>query len=920
MKKLRQSAAAILAVIMLVSLMTINVSAAGTTTTTSSGFSDATSITNTEAVSMMVELGIINGITNSDGTTKFAPADNVTRAQMAKMVSVSLSGGADRGAVYSAMNTGLTDISANWAKGYINHCYSLGIIAGMGDGTFNPDGTVTGAQAAKMLLVALGYDATAQGLVGSDWQINTISLASSVGLLDGLTVDMTQPLSRDNTAQMIYNALSATMVSDVNGVITTKTTSGYDLVTIGDESAIVSVDVDMTILNSVFDVTTIEGVLDGNEYTGLAAGYSTIDGIRYHVSTGTDLIGHQVKLYVKVDSSKQTYQLTVFGGAVDTSSKVSATQTAAFSTNAYYKSTSYTSFLKTNGMSDGIDANATYFVNYEEVTATASEIAAAAQALEYGQILQMIDYDGDADADAVLITSPVVNRVYKNDTTNDLVKFDLQLSATDTSTYIDYADIIGDYSALAADDFVYITAIGDQYLVESAKTVSGTLTSIGSTTAILAGITYYFFSGPTISNYDAADYAYSFGGVYSADKYLNSSSADKLQVGSDYTFVLDANGYVCYVDTTTTRDTSYPISYVVAFSVDSSTSGVSGSADTYSASVVFDNGTTGVYDVYSIDGIKMTSADSAATTTAAGYLAANITAGTTDNTILTTKDANLGYGFYYATLSNGQLVLKTATTKYSLTAGTLTANTTEKGTSRVAAKAYANSETNYFYVDYASTGAINTAGTEGYLDLDQVNLYNGYAAAPSVDAADEDYLYYTNSSGVKVVVAVSYGAGTISTSSSDLYFYAGTSYTKVADDGTTYYAAKLFKDGVAAEYKVDTLPADGVGYYTIDSIDSNGYYTFSIVADNTDFDNAGNVEKATLVDIYGGYIDITVGTTSYSIACSDSVPVVDISGYALIDTMDELSTYVDNYTVNIGVNTDDDGNVVAIYVYYISAT
>ena len=64
----------------------------------------------------------------------------------------------DNSALYQSVNSGLTDITSNWARGHINYCYTTGIIAGRGNGTFDPSATVTALEAAKMLLVAVGYD------------------------------------------------------------------------------------------------------------------------------------------------------------------------------------------------------------------------------------------------------------------------------------------------------------------------------------------------------------------------------------------------------------------------------------------------------------------------------------------------------------------------------------------------------------------------------------------------------------------------------------------------------------------------------------------------------------------------------------------------------------------------------------------
>ena len=64
-----------------------------------------------------------------------------------------------------------------------------------------------------MLLGVLGYSAEKSGLVGNDWAINTNVLANQNGLYKNLSnLNANTLLTRDNAAQMIYNALDANMV------------------------------------------------------------------------------------------------------------------------------------------------------------------------------------------------------------------------------------------------------------------------------------------------------------------------------------------------------------------------------------------------------------------------------------------------------------------------------------------------------------------------------------------------------------------------------------------------------------------------------------------------------------------------------------------------------------------------------------
>lgn len=172
---------------------------------TSTPLADFSQVTHQEAVLLMTDLGVIQGKT--DGT--FAPKESVDRATMAKLLYGILMGETDP-ASFSSVDTGLTDIAGNWAENYIKYCYSVGIISGKGNSTFDPNGVVNVASAAKMLLVTLGYDAVDRGYASDPlWADNIIRDARALGLLEGISQFSFEPLTRDNAAQMIYNALFA---------------------------------------------------------------------------------------------------------------------------------------------------------------------------------------------------------------------------------------------------------------------------------------------------------------------------------------------------------------------------------------------------------------------------------------------------------------------------------------------------------------------------------------------------------------------------------------------------------------------------------------------------------------------------------------------------------------------------------------
>ena len=160
-----------------------------------------------DVVDTLVSLGVIEGF--EDGS--FQPNGTVTRAQMAKMIYVLRTGKSDASA-YNDDKTSFTDIGSHWARGYIKYCQSLGIIAGKSNTKFVPNEKVSAQEAAKMLLVTLGYDANKAGLVGTNWAAKTNALADENGLLEDVNTSFTGPCPRQYAAQLIYNTLDANTV------------------------------------------------------------------------------------------------------------------------------------------------------------------------------------------------------------------------------------------------------------------------------------------------------------------------------------------------------------------------------------------------------------------------------------------------------------------------------------------------------------------------------------------------------------------------------------------------------------------------------------------------------------------------------------------------------------------------------------
>ena len=194
MKKLL---ALVLALVMSMSLVTIS----------NAAFKDADKLDYKEAVDVMNAVGVFIG----DEKGNFNAKENLTREQAAKIIAYLELG--DKAADALVGGATFTDVaSTRWSAGFVGYCAQAGVVAGVGDGKFDPAGQLTALQFGKMLLVELGYDAKAAGMVGADWAINTSKLMAKAELMDGIEGSVNQVITREKAAKMCLNALEAPTV------------------------------------------------------------------------------------------------------------------------------------------------------------------------------------------------------------------------------------------------------------------------------------------------------------------------------------------------------------------------------------------------------------------------------------------------------------------------------------------------------------------------------------------------------------------------------------------------------------------------------------------------------------------------------------------------------------------------------------
>ncbi len=162
-----------------------------------------------EDVAALVERGVISGY--PDGS--FGPDKNITRAEFAKMAFVLVEGKDADIAEYAAKDCVFTDVKNNanvaWAKGYINYCFEKGIVSGVGDNKFNPQGNIKISEAVKMILVIMGCDAEKNGFTGANWAANVTAKAIDLGVFNGWSGNPAKVATREEVAKLMHNAVKS---------------------------------------------------------------------------------------------------------------------------------------------------------------------------------------------------------------------------------------------------------------------------------------------------------------------------------------------------------------------------------------------------------------------------------------------------------------------------------------------------------------------------------------------------------------------------------------------------------------------------------------------------------------------------------------------------------------------------------------
>ena len=529
-------------------------------------FSDQSKIKNTEAVDMCVALNIIGGY--PDGSYK--PEGNITRAEVTKMICVALNGGKEPNVGTNATPT-FSDVRTNpnsaWAEGYIESCYAQGIVSGVGGGKFAPNGNVTGVQLAKMLLVSLGYKSENEGFTGNAWATNVNMRAAQKGLYKGLeTMDTAAAITRDNAAQMVWNALNAyeveyktTLIADKNGQLSSQITV-QDKVVAGTTDKI-------TLLKDKYEADKEDaGVLmgctkvSGKDYYTIttSAGDKTYNKISADVS---DMIGMKVQVLHKDTATEEV----VYGVYPDEDSKVIATGTVGQLENM--TDSKKTKLDGTEYKLDKEPGNITVITPNQKNSSITLAALEGKNTLAYvAGTVKLIDTDGNNKADSVVYIPATIGQITyagsKSVTINNGVG---SKDIDDLDIYKDYAK--DDWVVVVSDDYTASTNTAVTKIDVSSSKAASTKSSTPKEVKI--GDTWY--------------------------KIVTDSKTDdtnSVNSGSTYDFAIVGN-YVVNADETEASSSDI----LMLADYDNSDNGFTGSASTQQVKAYFLDGTSKVISV-----------------------------------------------------------------------------------------------------------------------------------------------------------------------------------------------------------------------------------------------------------------------------------------------------------------------------------
>ncbi len=243
-----------------------------------------------EAVGILTDLGVMQG----KGDDTFDPNGILTRAETAVIIAKLYAGSNGANIKWdSAKECVFDDVTAEWAFGYINYCAQRGLMDGVGDGKFNPDGTLSLAEAvtavAKAAKLSDQVAALSENKTFAWWATPWMTVAEDNGLLANISeFDYTVDCTRATMAQVAYNLFNNEEITFIYEGFGMAEFTGKVAAIVGNTLKLVdgadSRLVDLTTFNNAMKAANVEGTAADYEGAYFSIIYSNDKQTVYGVS------------------------------------------------------------------------------------------------------------------------------------------------------------------------------------------------------------------------------------------------------------------------------------------------------------------------------------------------------------------------------------------------------------------------------------------------------------------------------------------------------------------------------------------------------------------------------------------------------------------------------------------------------------
>ena len=836
MRNLKRALSLAMASVMLLGMMVVG---------TGASYADVDSTKNVEAIEVMQAVGVMTG----DDKGNFNPDQKVTRGEMAVVMANLLNLNVKD---FIGAKTPFTDVP-EWAVPYVAACYADGITAGISATQYGFNYEVTTAQAALMMMKALGYFQNAKDF-GSDWQVATVKQGSKINLFDGITAGASTAMTRNEVAQIALNTLEATMV-ETDGTSTDITLPGDISISTGDTKY-----VDVTSKESYASAFS-DSAVDNNGTYAVQLGEKLFDGDLTKISANDDLGRPGYTWDYKSD------EIGTYADKADDMIVVNNDDAATIS--SVLTSSDYFNLKSSN-----IASTVSYTLN--------GDTKASGTALQAGDVVEIFKNDGKVTDVAVArytlakiddVDTDVSDTDAKNDVTAYISLESLGGTAIGNGTYND-TDINGYVASTYKEEaFLAVALNGSNDVVDSyvANTAEGTVTAYKSSAVTIGGTKYNIVATPdanTVTSFDFDDTNYV--AYLTKEGYvlaIDGTEAVKLDevyyvYGTYYTKAANGNQtfYALVVDMEGVKSEIQieATTYVNTFGKDAA-------ADTFQQ----------------VDALYTFTDKDAKDSSGNNANGDAISGGSTVTTVADPKANNDKFSAvkYDTAAADGDFYVTDST--LSMTNGLSASSGTIVTASGTPTKAYLNDSTKYILIDKDGSTA----------DMD-IDVYTGGAKI----ANGKNVIVISTKSGssyvAQVVIAADNGVSTGVVDTNAVVYLAKQPTTQVKDG---YEATLYFMDGSNKTVTVDNN--DTAGFYNF-SVNSDGVYELTLIT-NEIYGADGSLSQNYTYDDQAGWVSGTIDSifqssklslTDKTVNVNKTVSVNDVNIVKETQVVDSRST------------------------------